>query len=248
MAHQITYQRQRQLEELLAKLGLPQGGNTPVNLQLLDQALTHPSFSLSYNNDRLELLGDSVLRLAVSLLLHQKYGDRKVGDLSALRAYLVSDECLAQFAESIGLDQYIQVEAHARRDQKTKRSRIADAVEALIAALYLSTHDFSLINPWLFAYMERAIATVQSIPALGNYKLALQELTQRVWKQLPEYHLVAQSPFTAEVWFLQRCWGRGSGSTIKSAEQNAAAEALPQLQAYLRQQNKGSDRPDLRNF
>jgi ribonuclease-3 len=234
----VTYQRRRQLEDLLTRLGISQEKYGLVHWQLLDQALTHPSVSPTYNNDHLELLGDSVLRLAVSLLLHQRYGDRKVGDLSALRAYLVSDECLAQLAESINLDEYIQVDAHVRRDQKTKRSRIANAVEALLAALYLSTQDFSLIDPWLFDYMERAIATVQTIPALGNYKLALQELTQRVWKQLPEYHIVGQTPFTAEVWFLQRCWGRGSGNSIKSAEQNAAAEALPLLQAYLKQQSQ----------
>lgn len=243
MSDNLTYQRRRELLNLLSRLGLADpedqlGDAVPVDLLLLDQALTHPSVSPYRNNDHLELLGDSVLRLAVSLLLHQKYGDRKVGDLSALRSYLVSDESLAQLAESIGLDHYILVDPYSRRDQKTKRSRIADATEALIAALYLSTHDFSLINPWLFDYMERAIAAIQSIPALGNYKLALQELTQRVWRQLPEYRLVGQSPFTAEVWLLQRCWGRGSGTTIKSAEQNAAAQALPLLQAHLQQQNQ----------
>jgi len=244
MLEKIGYQRRRELLHLLSRLGLvavadqPKDSAIPVNWELLDQALTHPSVSADRNNDHLELLGDSVLRLAVSLLLHQKYGDRSVGDLSALRAYLVSDESLAQLAENIGLDQYILVDSYSRRDQKTKRSRTADATEALIAALYLSTHDFSLINSWLYDYMERVIASVQSVPALGNYKLALQELTQKVWRQLPEYRLVGQSPFTAEVWFLQRCWGRGTGTTIKSAEQNAAAQALPLLQAHLQQQTQ----------
>lgn len=232
--HYFQRQRRKQLEELIGKL-FPQTGPDAnlLNWNLIDQALIHPSFSAQYNNDRLELLGDSVLRLAVSLYLHEQYTDRSVGDLSALRSYLVSDEHLVQIANTYELDKYILVEANSRRDQKTKRSRLADAFEALIAALYLSTPDLHLIRSWLDAHMEQTIAQVKLIPALGNYKLALQELTQGVCKQLPEYRLISREPFTAEVWFRDQCWGRGTGQSIKTAEQSAAREALPALQTYL---------------
>ncbi|MFN3925907.1 MAG: ribonuclease III [Pseudanabaenaceae cyanobacterium] len=226
----LTCQRRRHLEELLCKLlGKYE---IPIDWQLLDQALTHPSFSSTRNYDHLELLGDSVLRLAVSLYLQEQYGDRTVGELSALRSYLVSDESLARIAESYQLDDYILVDINARKDAKAKRSRLADATEALIGVLYLSTHDLSLVRCWLDQHLEQTIAKVKDIPALGNYKLALQELTQAYCKQLPEYRLVAREPFTAEVWFHGQPWGTGTGNSIKAAEQAAAEQALPRLQTY----------------
>jgi ribonuclease-3 len=227
----LNHQRQQQLGELVAQM--VGSADLPLNWELFHQALIHPSVSNTFNNDHLELLGDSVLRLSVSLYLHEHYGDRSVGDLSALRSYLVSDESLAQIADSYQLDRYIQVDPNSRKDNKSKRSRLADATEALIAALYLSTNDLSLIRCWLDRHMERTIALVKDIPALGNYKLALQELTQAYCKQLPEYRLAGRDPFVAEVWFQGRLWGRGSGNSIKAAEQAAAAQALPPLENFL---------------
>ena len=229
--HYLQKQRRLQLQELLSKF-LPHHINL-MNWDLVDQALIHPSFSARYNNDRLELLGDSVLRLAVSLYLHENYTDRSVGDLSALRSYLVSDEHLVQIADTYNLDEYILMPDNCRKDHKARRSRVADALEALIAAIYLSNPDLQMIRCWLDRHLEATIAQVKQIPALGNYKLALQELTQGVCKQLPEYRLVDRDPFTAEVWFQGQRWGTGTGHSIKAAEQAAAQVALPQLQAYL---------------
>jgi ribonuclease-3 len=91
--------------------------------------------------------------------------------------------------------------------------------------------------------MQRFAEVLLAIPALGNYKVALQELTQGRWKRLPEYRNVELPPdylenssnqksplFCVEVWFDDRCWGRGQGKSIKAAQQEAAAIALEKMQ------------------
>ena len=211
MSSTIDPRRQRELVRLLEEMGLEQVRLEKVNYQkfdwlLIDRSLVHPSFSTVYNNDQLEFVGDSVLRLSVSLFLQEHYGDRSVGDLAALRSHLVSDKTLAEIASVYELQKYVVVSNAARNDSQALRSLLADALEALMAALY--------------------------IPALGNYKVALQELTQGRWKRLPEYrNLPSQENnlFSVEVWFDNRCWGKGQGKSIKAAQQEAAAIALQKM-------------------
>ena len=131
----------------------------------------------------------------------------------------------------------------ARNHSQALRSLLADALEALMAALYINTQDLAYIRQWLDPQMQRFAEVLLAIPALGNYKVALQELTQGRWKRLPEYRNVELSPdyaekksnkksplFSVEVWFDDRCWGRGQGKSIKAAQQEAAAIALQKMQ------------------
>ncbi|CAN1209748.1 Ribonuclease 3 [Tumidithrix helvetica PCC 7403] len=187
----IAPSRQRELSKLLNRLGIHTLER--VNWRLLDQALVHPSFSTTYNNDRLEFMGDTILRLAVTMFLHENYGDSSVGQLAAFRSHLVSDSTLAAIAQSYDLDQFMVMTGSARADLKAVRSRLADGLEALLAALYLSTNDLSLVRPWLDAHLQHTIQALSAIPAMGNYKVALQELTQGKWKVLPEYRTVSMS-------------------------------------------------------
>jgi ribonuclease-3 len=251
MPSTIDPRRHRELVRLLDQMGLDQAkleqANPSVKAQgfdwmLLDQALVHPSFSTTYNNDQLEFVGDSVLRLSVSLFLQENYGDRKVGDLAALRSHLVSDQTLAQIAGIYNLQKYVVVSNAARNDTQALRSLLADALEALMAALYINTQDLAFIRQWLDSHMQKFATELLAIPALGNYKVALQELTQGRWKRLPEYRNVdcnlerqesdqsKQNLFCVEVWFDERCWGRGQGKSIKAAQQAAAAIALEKMQ------------------
>jgi ribonuclease III len=240
MSSTIDPRRQRELVRLLERMGLEQSTLERVNSDgfdwlLIDQALVHPSFSATYNNDQLEFVGDSVLRLSVSLFLKKHYGDRKVGDLAALRSHLVSDKTLAEIASIYELQKYVVVSNAARNDSQALRSLLADALEALMAALYIATHDLAYIRKWLDPHMQHFAESLLAIPALGNYKVALQELTQGRWKRLPEYRNVDQAPnnqsnlFSVEVWFDDRCWGQGQGKSIKAAQQEAAAIALKQM-------------------
>lgn len=250
----IDARRRKELTKLLERLiPLPLlakvDSSDRINWELVDQALVHPTYSASYNNDHLELLGDSVLKLAVSLFLRETYSSSSVGEMSRLRSHLVSDRVLAQIADGYSLDRFLVMTESARRDVRSVRSRLADALEALLAALYLSTNDLSLIRPWLDTHWERLAQDLQTDPTLGNYKAALQELTQGYWKQLPEYRsieITIQIPtqistsashrepiFGSEVWLQGRAWGRGQGSSIKSAQQSAAAQALQAISEHL---------------
>ena len=241
MSSTIDPRRQRQLVSLLAKMGLEQEYLERVNSfdwLLIDRSLVHPSFSTTYNNDQLEFVGDSVLRLSVSLFLQEHYGDRSVGDLAALRSHLVSDKTLAEIAAVYELQKYVVVSNAARNDTQALRSLLADALEALMAALYINTQDLAFIRKWLDPQMQRFSEMLLAIPALGNYKVALQELTQGLWKRLPEYRnvasnveLAANNLFHVEVWFDDRCWGKGQGKSIKAAQQEAAAIALQEMQS-----------------
>jgi ribonuclease-3 len=238
MSSTIDPRRQRELVRLLEKMGLDRAKfNSPnFNWLLIDQALVHPSFSNTYNNDQLEFVGDSVLRLSVSLFLQEYYGDRKVGDLAALRSHLVSDKTLAEIAGIYELQKYVVVSNAARNDLQALRSLLADALEALMAALYINSQDLAFVRKWFDPHMQKFSEELLAIPALGNYKVALQELTQGRWKRLPEYRNIAgveSSLFTVEVWFADRLWGQGQGKSIKSAQQAAAAIALQQMQTEL---------------
>jgi ribonuclease-3 len=222
--------RRQELQKLLDRLGIKNPGK--IDWELLDRALVHPSFS-SENNDHLEFCGDSVIRLEVTLYLYRHHL-ASLGDLTNLRNQLVSDKILAEIADSYNLDSFIVVAPEVARTTPKLRSRLADGLEALVGALYLCTEDFSLISPWLDTHWERLIPQLKTKPAYGNYKVALQEITQAEWKELPEYRLVQERPqFVAEVWIQNRCWGRGTGNSIKEAHQQAAAQALPKLQAFL---------------
>lgn len=226
--------RRTQLQQLIATLQLDP--NAPINWDLLDEALTHPTAGEPVDYERLEFLGDAVLRLAAADYLMAANPTSLVGELTSIRATLVSDRTLAELAEIYGIDQYLKLSNAAARDHAGRASRTADAMEAIIGALYQSTGDHSLVRPWLDPHFAQRSAEVRADPTFQNYKAALQEWTQAHYKSLPEYRVTELTTvhghperFAAEVWFRQECLGQGKGRSIKSAEQEAAREAYQQL-------------------
>jgi ribonuclease III len=227
----IHPRRQKELEKLIQKLGLPD--RTAVNWELLDLALTHPTASAGANYEQLEFIGDAVVRLAAAEFLWQAYPDSAVGEFAAIRSVLVSDRILAQIAQSYGFDRYLIVSNSAAGDKAGSQSRLADALEAVLAALYLTTQTLELVRPWLDSHFQTFTEQIRRDPARQNYKAALQEWTQAQYKILPEYRVRETNPihgdiarFSAEVWLLDRCLGRGTGPSIKAAEQAAARDAF----------------------
>jgi len=221
--------RQRELESLVQKLRLPD--RVQLKWPLLDKALTHPTFSPGSNYEQLEFLGDAVVRMAASDLLLEIYPDCSVGQFSAIRKVLVSDRVLAQLADLYGLERYLLIARCAARDEMGRQSRVADAFEAVLGALYLSTHTLELIRPWLDPHFQRLAAEIIADTAYLDYKSALQEWTQACHKVLPEYRTRptqdnGKDQFTAEVWLLGQRYGTGKGRSRKAAEQAAAKEAL----------------------
>ena len=226
----IAPHRQTQLKPLLRRLGLLD--TAPVNWSLLDLALTHASQSPERNYQQLEFVGDAVVRLAAAEVLMESYPQALVGELSALRAIMVSDRHLAELGELYGLDRFLWVSASVLTDKKGRVSLMADSFEALLGALYLSAGDLSLVHPWLDEHLRAKAEEIRQDPARQNYKEALQEWTQAHHKCLPEYRVKetpeAQSQgqrFQATVWLGDQPLGEGSGASKKSAEQAAAQRA-----------------------
>jgi ribonuclease-3 len=127
-------------------------------------------------------------------------------------------------------------------------ARLADALEAVLAVLYLETHTLELIRPWLYPHLQRLAVTIQQDPAHRNYKDALQVLTQAQDHSLPQYrtrevHPLDSHPqrYQSQVWWQDNCWGTGHGPTKKQAEQAAAAIAYGRLQKQ--QEYPGLDDP-----
>lgn len=222
--------RQKDLESLAKKLGL--STTASVDWHLLDLALTHPTVSATANYEQLEFVGDAVIRLVVAEFLLESYSNLPVGEFAAVRSILVSDRVLARLAASYGLSRYLLVTNSALNDKLGEESRLAESFEAILGALYLSTHNFSLIRPWLDSQLIPLIDEIRTDPALQNYKAALQEWTQAHHKLLPTYRLTESDTsalphrFTTEVWLQDQCLGQGSGRSIKAAEQAAAQVAF----------------------
>jgi ribonuclease-3 len=223
--------RSKQLRQFVQKLGLSE--QVPVQWALLDLALTHPSSSAETNYEQLEFVGDAVVRIATSEFLYETYPNALVGEFAAIRSVLVSDRILAQLAQIYGLERYLVLSSSAATDTAGETSRLADAFEAVLGALYLSTHTLELIRPWLDPHLQQLAAEIRKDPARQNYKDALQEWTQAHYKLLPEYRLKETSlahndaqRFTAEVWLQDRRLGEGKGRSKKAAEQAAAKQAF----------------------
>jgi ribonuclease III len=229
--------RQRQLQSLISRLGLTD--STAVQWVLLDLALTHPSASSTANYEQLEFVGDAVIRLLMAKLLWQNDRSAQVGDWSAVRSALVSDRTLADLAGIYGLKNFLMIGPSAMGDPKGEPSRLADTFEALLGALYLSTQDLSLIEPWLAPKLQQRAAAVRADPTYQNYKAALQQWTQARYGILPEYRVQdthqpektvnEEQRFTAEVWVQGDCLATGAGRTIKAAEKAAAEAAFLQI-------------------
>jgi ribonuclease-3 len=227
--------RQKQLHQFIQKLGLPE--QAPVQWRLLDLALTHPTASAEANYERLEFVGDAVIKLAAAEVLFETYPDADEGELSAIRSVLVSDRLLAQIADCYGFDRYLIVASSTLADQVGRETRLAAAFEAVLAALYLSTHSLKLIRPWLDFHLQQQAETIRRDPTLYNSKGALQAWTQAQHQALPEYRVIEigqaygdAERFMAEVWFQGQMWGQGKGPSKKAAEQAAAKVAFLALQ------------------
>ena len=233
--------RLKQLEKFIQKLGLPP--TAPVDWSLLDLALTHPSISSTDNYEQLEFVGDSVVRLISAELLLETYPQEPVGEFAAIRSILVSDRILAQLAEYYGLEPYLLIGSNATGNPIGRQSWLADAFEAVLGALYLSSHNMDLIRPWLDRALQTKASEVLNDPARFNYKDALQEWTQRKYKILPQYRvlenkqfklddanngktLAHERRFIAEVWLQEKFLGKGYGRSKKSSEQAAAKNAF----------------------
>ena len=206
--------------------------HTFINSKLLVQALTHRSFS-SDHNERIEFLGDSVLNLAVAGLLYERLGKLPEGDLSRARANLVKQETLYEVAVSLGLPHLIRLgEGEAKSGGQKRPSILADALEAVIGAVYLDA-GFDVASE-LVRRMFKDVEINATMPAIGkDPKTELQEWLQGRKMSLPIYRIVGtegaahKQTFDIECEIVEyRRAERGTGNSRRAGEQAAALVML----------------------
>lgn len=212
--------------------------------EILTEALTHSSYSNEHGgvkkhrcNERLEFLGDSVLSVITSEYLFSKYPESPEGDLTRMRAELVCEKALAEYAEKISLGQFLFLgKGEERGGGRERKSILADAFEAVIAAVYLDagsdTAGRDAVSQYLLPLVEARLSRLLLEWHGADYKTLLQQLVQRSEGEVLDYITVDErgpdhaKVFTVEARLNSNIIGRGEGSTKRAAEQAAAREAL----------------------
>lgn len=204
------------------------------DLELLELALIHRSFAYENGglptNERLEFLGDSVLGLVVTDALYRDFPDLPEGQLARMRASVVNAQALADVARALGLGSYIRLgKGEITSGGRDKTSILADCIEAVIGAIYLS-RGMALAVPFISEIFGPLIREASQLGAGLDWKTSLQELTGQYALDLPEYRISDSGPdhaksFAAEVHVNGEKLGVGEGSSKKVAEQIAAQQA-----------------------
>ncbi|HHW46380.1 MAG TPA: ribonuclease III [Clostridiales bacterium] len=202
---------------------------------LLTKALTHSSYANEMrlhggSYERLEFLGDSVLSLIVSDYLFKNFSDLPEGDLTKIRAAIVCEQSLFTYAQKLGLGEYLLLgKGEQQNGGRQRPSLLADAFEALLAAMYLDG-GFEVVQKMVLSFVNSEIKHIME--SFHDYKTQLQEIIQQNPEERLEYVLVAESGpdhnkrFTVHVMLNSNVIGVGEGRSKKQAEQMAAKQAL----------------------
>ena len=204
--------------------------------QLLEQALTHRSYSRSVNNERLEFLGDSILNLIISDYIYRHFEGASEGRLSRIRASLVKQGSLADVARNIHLGDHILLGGGELKSGGFRRDSIlSDGLEALIAAIYLDS-GYAEAEKMVLHLFHDLLQKVDVERSLKDAKTKLQEYLQGRQNSLPIYEVVQTSGKSHDQVFTVRCelsdlglQSEGKGASRKKAEQQAADQILQKL-------------------
>jgi ribonuclease-3 len=204
------------------------------NKQLLNVALRHKSVG-RLSNERMEFLGDAVLNFIIAAELLHRYPKFREGDLSRLRSNLVNQDALAELARGFNLGDYIYLGAGERKSGGFRRSSIlADAMEAIIGAIYLDSDINICYKKVLNWYKDRLTGLIQA--GQKDAKTELQEVLQAQKLPLPVYDIVATKGKAHKQTFYVECSvvgleiiTKGKGISKQEAEQNAAKDFLTEL-------------------
>lgn len=209
--------------------------------EFLKQALMHKSYANEMklpelmDNERLEFLGDAVLELAVSHLLMAQFQSHPEGHLSKLRAAIVNEKQLAALAEEIGLGEFLFLgKGEERSHGRKKPSLLANAYEALLGAIYMD-RGFKKVFDVAKKKFSPIVKQVGQEGFVEDYKTRLQEEVQARFRVTPTYKVVnAEGPdhrkiFEVNLYVQEKLFGIGKGASKKSAEQEAARQALQEI-------------------
>ena len=229
--------RKQQLQSFCQALGVQMH-----DLELLDMALTHTSYAHEakqhpkpQHNERIEFLGDSVLSIIVSTYMYNNFPELAEGQLTKLRAYLVCEVSLHEYAKKIHLGDYLKLgKGEDFSGGRERPSILADAFESVLGAIYLD-QGLEVARSYLLDLMKPEMDYICRHGIFNDYKTRLQEYLQRDGEVDITYKLLGSSGpehkkvFTSEVIFEGRVIGEGQGRSKKDAEQHAAKQALKQL-------------------
>ncbi|MBS0325316.1 MAG: ribonuclease III [Proteobacteria bacterium] len=205
--------------------------------ELLRQALTHRSFGTPHN-ERLEFIGDAVLNCVIALRLYHRFPGLPEGELSRVRAHLVNRDTLARLARGLGLGAALRLgEGEAKSGGADRASTLADALEAVFGAV-AEDGGFAAAGHVIDGVFADLLRDADPAALGKDPKTRLQEFLQARRTALPEYQIVATRGDAHAQSFVVECrigaldlTAKGEGSSRRSAEQDAAAHALAELQA-----------------
>ncbi len=211
------------------------------NLQLLERAVTHSSYAFEtgekhhhlHCNERLEFLGDTVLSLLTSEYLYRRYPAISEGELTRMRSAMVCESALASYSEQIGLGEFLLFgKGESAGGGAKKPAILADAFEAILAAIYLDAAPNGIQAASAFLEPFQAKSADLLSPGRIDSKSLLQVFLQKDGDLPPDYRVVEESGpdhakvFTVDVYLDSNRIGRGTGTSKRIAEQEAAADAL----------------------
>ncbi|MBL7050048.1 MAG: ribonuclease III [Nitrospira sp.] len=216
-------------------------GHTFKNKSLLKEAITHKSFAheqhrikTSYN-ERMEFLGDSVLELIISEYLYECYADFTESDLSRIKSYTVQESTLAETARELDLGSYLLLgKGEDVTGGRNKASLLADAFEAVLAAVYLDS-NYKTAREFILKHLSAKLIEFANNDSIFDYKTKFQEVSQSLFYVLPQYVTVDttgpehEKTFEVQVLINNETYGKGTGRTKKAAAQKAAEQALIQI-------------------
>ncbi|MEY2634544.1 MAG: hypothetical protein RIS75_484 [Actinomycetota bacterium] len=211
-----------------------------VETEILKLAVTHRSYAYEHGgiptNERLEFLGDSILGLVVTDTLYKRHPDFTEGQLAKMRSAVVNAKALAEVANTIGLGEFLLLgRGEESTNGRNKASILADTMEAVIGATYLSC-GLEVAGDLVHRLLDPMILHAASLGAALDWKTSLQELSSEYGFGVPEYQLTESGPdhaksFTARVKLGARVLGYGEGRSKKEAEQQAASAAFEQIKS-----------------
>jgi ribonuclease-3 len=207
------------------------------NKSLLNRAITHRSYSNeinapSFDNERLEYLGDSVLGLVVNEYLYKRFADYHEGELAKIKSAVVSEDTLSKIAHEINLGDYLLLGRGEELSGGRGRSSIlANAMEALIGAMYLDS-GLKTTKNCILSLIKKHIDNIDKIPDMRDPKTSLQEIVQKKYKEKPLYEVIEEKgpdhkkEFVVKLVIHDKNILNAHGSSKRKAEAYAAKKAL----------------------
>jgi ribonuclease-3 len=200
--------------------------------------MTHSSYGHEKSvpdNERLEFLGDAVLKLVITEYIYNKFPERAEGDLTKIRATVISDETLGTIGRKLNLGDYLLLSENEKKSGGQRRkSNLANAYEALVGAVYMDA-GLGKVRDLIIDNLRDEVEKVSRAGYIRDYKSALQEYAQKHKRELPHYRVIKEAGprhrrvFWMEVKIKGRRYGVGRGANKKEAEQRAAAMALRRI-------------------